>query len=58
MKAEVNIEDFIKLKLVIGEVIEINENKIKIIIGDKILDGNKKGNLKKGDKILVGLHKR
>lgn len=53
MKPELKFEDWMKFKLVIGEVIGISKSNVGIDIGGKILKTNKKGNLEKGDKIIV-----
>ena len=53
MKPELTFEDWIKFKLVVGEVIGISKNDVRIDIGGEILKTNKKGNLEKGDKIIV-----
>jgi len=53
MKSELTFEDWVKFKLVVGEVIGISKSDVRIDIGGKILKTNKKGNLEKGDKIIV-----
>jgi len=55
MKSELKFEDWMKFKLVIGEVIGISKSNVRIDIGGEILKTNKKGNLEKGDKIIVCL---
>ena len=57
MKPELTFEDWIKFKLIVGEVIEISKSDIRIDIGGKILKTNKNGDLEKGDKIVVGIEK-
>lgn len=55
MKPEIKFEDWIKLKMVVGEVAEIDRNSIKIFDNDKYYNFNGKLNVKKGDKIIIGL---
>lgn len=56
MKSEVSFEDWMKVKLIIGEVVEIGEGKIKINIGEKILETKRDLNVEKRDKIVAGLN--
>ena len=53
MKPEINIEDFLKFKFLVGEVIE-SEGKLKLDMGDKIIESEKLKKSLKGKQIIVG----
>lgn len=55
MKPEVKFEDWTKLKLLVGEIMDIVEGNIQINIGDRIMEYVRKINAEKGDKIVVGV---
>ncbi|MBS3076506.1 hypothetical protein J4481_02070 [Candidatus Pacearchaeota archaeon] len=54
MKSEITFEDWEKVNLIVGEVIEVSDGKIKINVGGEVLS-EKKIDVKKGEKIVVGL---
>ncbi|MGD9275822.1 MAG: hypothetical protein PVJ67_01470 [Candidatus Pacearchaeota archaeon] len=55
MKPEINFEDWMKVDLIVGEVVEIDEENIKVDVGEKVLELKQKINVKKGKKIIVGI---
>jgi hypothetical protein len=55
MKPEVTFEDWVKFKLIVGEVIDISESNVKINIGREILKADRKGDLAEGDKVVIGI---
>jgi len=55
MKPEVTFDDWMKFRLIVGEIIEISKKNVKIDIGGEIFKANKRGDLEKGDRIVVGI---
>ena len=56
MKPEIKFEDWMKVNLIVGEIVEIKKEIIKINCGDKIRETkNIDLSCKNGDKMIIGI---